>query len=92
MAGPNLDYEAIVIGSGFGGSINFCRLAQKWGNKVLLLERGRRYPMASFARSPKQIADSFWSIDGNAVKRPKHIQDKKLRGLFDIRNYKKWTP
>lgn len=89
MAGPNLDYEAIVIGSGFGGSINFCRLAQKWGNQVLLLERGRRYPMASFARSPKQIADSFWSIDGNAVKRPKHIQDKKLRGLFDIRNYKK---
>lgn len=89
MAGPDLDYEAIIIGSGFGGSINFCRLAQKWGNKVLLLERGRRYPMASFARSPKQIADSFWSIDGNAVKRPKHIQDKKLRGLFDIRNYKK---
>lgn len=89
MAGPDLDYEAIIIGSGFGGSINFCRLAQKWGNKVLLLERGRRYPMASFARSPKQIADSFWSVDGNAVKRPKHIQDKKLRGLFDIRNYKK---
>ncbi|WFP49081.1 GMC oxidoreductase [Methylomonas sp. EFPC3] len=89
MAGPDLDYEAIIIGSGFGGSISFCRLAQKWGSKVLLLERGRRYPMASFARSPKQIADSFWSIDGNAVKRPKHIQDKKLRGLFDIRNYKK---
>ena len=89
MADPVLDYEAIVIGSGFGGSISFCRLAQKWGDKVLLLERGRRYPMASFARSPKQIANSFWSIEGDAVQRPRHIQDKNLRGLFDIRNYKK---
>ncbi|MDT4289224.1 GMC oxidoreductase [Methylomonas sp. MO1] len=89
MANQNFDYEAIVIGSGFGGSISFCRLAQKWGSKVLLLERGRHYPMGSFARSPKQISDSFWSVEGDAVERPRHIQNKNLRGLFDIRNYKK---
>ena len=36
------EYEAIVIGSGFGGSINTCRLSKKWPGQVLLLERGKR--------------------------------------------------
>jgi cholesterol oxidase len=35
--------EAVIIGSGFGGSINACRLARKWPGKVVVLERGRRY-------------------------------------------------
>src|SRR6516164_10799558 len=33
-------YDAIVIGSGYGGSIAACRLARA-GRKVALLERGR---------------------------------------------------
>ncbi|MGR8933058.1 MAG: GMC oxidoreductase [Gammaproteobacteria bacterium] len=92
MVHTQLDYEAIVIGSGFGGSISFCRLAQKWGDKVLLLERGKRYPMGSFPRTPHQIADNFWSVEGEAVQRPSHIRAKKqqnLRGMFDIRNFHK---
>ncbi len=82
-------YEAVVIGSGFGGSVNFCRLSQKWGNKVLLLERGKRYPKGSFARSPKQMAESFWNIEGENVNRPNHIQQKNTLGLFDVRLFKK---
>ena len=38
----NFDYDAIVLGSGFGGAITACRLAQA-GYDVLILERGRRW-------------------------------------------------
>lgn len=82
-------YEAVVIGSGFGGSVNFCRLSQKWGNKTLLLERGKRYPKGSFARSPKQMAESFWNVQGDDVDRPNHICSKNTLGLFDVRLFKK---
>lgn len=82
--------EAVVIGSGFGGSVSFCRLSQKWGEQVLLLERGQRYPMGSFPRTPHDMANNFWSVEGDEVKRPKHIRNKQdLRGLFDIRNFHK---
>ncbi len=81
--------EAVVIGSGFGGAISCCRLAQKWGKGVLLLERGKRYPMGSFPRSPHQMADNFWSDPDDKAQRPKHIRSNGLRGLYDIRNYSK---
>ena len=89
MPDDHLFYEAIIIGSGFGGAVNFCRLAQKWGGKTLLLERGKRYPMGSFARTPQQFSDSFWNVEGESVKRPKHIKNKNTLGLFDIRLFKK---
>jgi len=81
--------EAVIIGSGFGGAISCCRLAQKWGKGVLLLERGKRYPMGSFPRSPHQMADNFWSDPVEKTRRPKHIRGRGLRGMYDIRNYSK---
>jgi cholesterol oxidase len=44
-------FDAIVVGSGFGGSVIACRLAQK-GLKVLVLERGRRWTPADYPRKP----------------------------------------
>lgn len=79
--------EAVVIGSGFGGAISFCRMAQKWGSGVLLLERGKRYPLGSFPRSPHQMADNFWCEAGEQTRRPKHMRGRSLRGLYDVRNY-----
>ena len=48
MHGP---YDAIVIGSGFGGAVSSCRLAEA-GMRVLVLERGRRWSPETFPRRP----------------------------------------
>ena len=52
-------FDAVVIGSGFGGSVMTYRLA-KAGLRVCLLERGRTYPPGSFARSPLEMRSNFW--------------------------------
>jgi cholesterol oxidase len=44
-------FDAIVIGSGFGGAITACRAAEK-GMKVLVLERGRRWSPQEYPRRP----------------------------------------
>ena len=74
-------YEAVVVGTGFGGSITACRLARRWPGEVLVLERGRRYPRGSFARSPAEMATSLWLVDsGGSGPVP-----TEGRGLFDLR-------
>ena len=83
-----LEYEMAVIGSGFGGAILACRSARKWPGKVLLLERGKRYPMGSFPRSPHGLATNFWNLPSEDRARPRHVaRQDELHGLFDIRNY-----
>ena len=47
--------DAVVIGSGFGGSAAACRLAEE-GLKVVVFERGQLYPPGSFPRSPRKMA------------------------------------
>ena len=44
-------FDAIVIGSGFGGAIAACRAAER-GMKVLVLERGRRWSAKEYPRKP----------------------------------------
>ncbi len=49
----------VVVGSGFGGSVTAYRFAEA-GHSVVLLERGKRYPPGSFARSPSEMSRNFW--------------------------------
>jgi choline dehydrogenase-like flavoprotein len=79
-------FDAIVIGSGFGGAVAACRLTQA-GQKVCLLERGRRFtstpvpageePHSDFPKLPASdrvlpdMARLIWEND---------------RGLWQMRN------
>ncbi|MGH8867345.1 MAG: GMC oxidoreductase [Actinomycetes bacterium] len=51
--------DAVVVGSGFGGSVSAYRLAEG-GLRVLLLERGKAYPPGSFGRTAAELGRSFW--------------------------------
>lgn len=55
-------YDVVVIGSGFGGAITACRLAEG-GRSVSLLERGREWNAAEFPRSPSEVSGAFWRAD-----------------------------
>jgi cholesterol oxidase len=53
------DYDWIVIGSGFGGSVSALRLSEK-GYRVAVLEAGRRYEDEDFARSTWNFRRYVW--------------------------------
>ncbi len=53
------EFDAVVVGSGFGGSVMAYRLAKE-GLRVCLLERGQAYPPGSFPRSPYKMKKNFW--------------------------------
>ena len=56
---PQFDFDFIVIGSGFGGSVSALRLAEK-GYRVAVLEMGRRWAPTDFPQSGWSIHRWFW--------------------------------
>jgi len=54
------DFDWIVIGSGFGGSVSALRLAEK-GYQVGVLEAGRRYRDEDFAKSTWNLRRFLWA-------------------------------
>ncbi|HJV52214.1 MAG TPA: GMC family oxidoreductase [Noviherbaspirillum sp.] len=90
--GTSLEYEAVVIGSGFGGSVMSLRLSKKWPGRVLLLERGREYPLGGYPRSPHHMADNVWCPQGDRAPRPQAVHRRRQRrghldGMFDMRHF-----
>jgi cholesterol oxidase len=63
-----------VIGSGFGGAISGCRLAEK-GYRVLILERGRRWDKSNFP----SVTDRDWVWD--------HEKPESFNGWLDLRSF-----
>jgi cholesterol oxidase len=54
------DYDWLVVGSGFGGSVSALRLAEK-GYKVGILEAGRRYRDQDYAESTWDLRRFLWA-------------------------------
>jgi cholesterol oxidase len=52
-------YDVVVVGSGFGGGITACRMAEA-GLRVCVLERGRRFGPGDFPDQPEQAPLAFW--------------------------------
>jgi cholesterol oxidase len=54
-----MEYDYIIIGSGFGGSVSALRLTEK-GYKVLVIEKGKWYTANDFARTNWDIKRWLW--------------------------------
>jgi cholesterol oxidase len=65
-------YDAVVVGSGFGGGIAACRLAER-GFRVCVLERGRRFGPGDFPDRLEQAPRMFFHARHNPG------------GFFDLR-------
>ncbi len=55
-----VDFDWIVVGSGFGGSVSALRLAEK-GYRVAVLESGRRFRDEDFAESTWNLRRFLWA-------------------------------
>jgi len=69
-----MDFDVIVIGSGFGGAITSCRLAEK-GKRVLVLERGKKWDRTTYPRGPED--EWIWS----------HVDPAQYHGWTDLRRF-----
>jgi cholesterol oxidase len=69
-----MSFDAIVIGSGFGGAITGCRLAEA-GYRVLILERGQRWDNTNFPRQPEDMW--LWN----------HDHPEREHGWLDLRQF-----
>lgn len=58
--GTHFDFDQVVIGSGFGGSCSALRLSEK-GNRVLLLEKGKRWRDEDFADNSWRLDKCLWA-------------------------------
>ena len=72
---PSFDFDFVVVGSGFGGSVSALRLTEK-GYKVLVVEMGRRW-------TPENLPETNWKLHRYFWK-PK----LGLRGFFNIRFFR----
>lgn len=54
------DYDVLIVGSGFGGSVSALRLTEK-GYRVGVLEAGRRFADTDFAKNSWHLREFLWA-------------------------------
>ncbi|WP_211232222.1 GMC family oxidoreductase [Vibrio litoralis] len=59
MEHNNFDFDQVIIGSGFGGSVSALRLTEK-GHRVLILEMGKRRNDKDFAKTNLDKKNYMW--------------------------------
>jgi cholesterol oxidase len=67
--------DAVVVGSGFGGSVTAYRF-QDGGKHTVVLERGKAWAPGTFPRQPSEVGRNFWD------------PSEGLFGFFDIWSFK----
>ncbi|MFI7411181.1 GMC family oxidoreductase N-terminal domain-containing protein [Streptomyces sp. NPDC049627] len=60
MSQDTYDYDVIVVGSGFGGSVTALRLTEK-GYRVGVLEAGRRWTRESLPKNSWDLKNYLWA-------------------------------
>ncbi|WP_329553321.1 GMC family oxidoreductase [Streptomyces sp. NBC_00696] len=60
MPQDTYDYDVIVVGSGFGGSVTALRLTEK-GYKVGVLEAGRRFTPSTLPKNSWDLKNYLWA-------------------------------
>ena len=63
------DYDVLIIGSGFGGSVTALRLTEK-GYRVGVLEAGRRFADEEFAKTSWNLRKFLWAPQARHVRHP----------------------
>ncbi|HET7499632.1 MAG TPA: GMC family oxidoreductase [Kofleriaceae bacterium] len=75
MSTHDLDFDFVVVGSGFGGSVSACRLTEK-GYRVGVIEMGKRWTAEDFPKTTWNLRRWLW--------RP----GLKLFGFYDMRPFR----
>jgi len=55
-----IDFDFVIIGSGFGGSVSALRLAEK-GYRVCVLEQGKRFRDQDFPKTNREVRKYLWA-------------------------------
>jgi cholesterol oxidase len=82
---PEFDYDVVIIGSGFGGSINACRLSAA-GQRVLVLERGRWWKPPTEPGNPVDLSQ----FPADATPYPRSPEDPFIWSDSDPAKYNGW--
>ena len=60
-------FDAIIVGSGFGGTVSALRLAEK-GYRVLVIEKGRRFAAEDFPKTNWDLRRWMWTPAARAAR------------------------